>query len=155
MNHDGPGSAEVTDAEALQYLFSQPKGTPMSLQHMLAAMAAADATVAAGGYGPDSGRFGAIMAAVVGLTSVTIGGLALARSAGRIGNGNGRVGAIAALATGLIGVVLSVLHLGNSTGGFGTGNGRAGAIVALVVGLAGMNLGGLALARSRTANHGE
>lgn len=121
----------------------------MSLHHLLAAMATADVTVAAGGYGPDSGRFGAIVAAVVGLTSVAIGGLALARSTDRVGRGNRRVGAIAALVFGLVGVVLSVLHLANSTGGFGTGDGRAGAIVALVVGLVGMNLGGLALARSR------
>lgn len=85
------------------------------------------------------------MAAVVGLISLVIGGLALAR----IGNRNGRVVAIVALVLGLIGVVLSVVHLGSSTGGFGTGGGRAGAIVALVLGLVGTSLGGLALARSR------
>ena len=95
------------------------------------------------------GRARAIVAAVVGLISLVIGGLALARSAGRIGTGNGRAGAIVALVLGLIGMVLSVVHLGSSTGGFGTGGGRAGAIVALVLGLIGMNLGGLALARSR------
>ncbi len=121
----------------------------MSFHHLFAAMATADVTVAAGGYGPDSGRFGAIVAAVVGLTSVAIGGLALARSTGRIGHGNRQFRAIAALVIGLVGVVLSVVHLANSTGGFGTGNGRAGAMVALVVGLVGMALGGLALARSR------
>jgi hypothetical protein len=96
-----------------------------------------------------TGRARAIVAAVVGLISLVIGGLALARSAGRIGAGNGRAGAIVALALGLIGMVLSVAHLGSSTGGFGTGSGRAGAIVALALGLIGMNLGGLALARSR------
>jgi len=99
--------------------------------------------------GMTSGRAQALVAAVVGLISLVIGGLALARSAGRIGTGNGRVGAIVALVLGLIGIVLSVVHLGNSTGGFGTGGGRTGAIVALVLGLIGMNLGGLALARSR------
>lgn len=88
-----------------------------------------------------SGRARSLVAAVVGLISVIIGGLTLAR--------NGRAGAIVALALGLIGMVLSVVHLGMSTGGFGTGSGRAGAIVALVLGLIGMNLGGLALARSR------
>jgi Family of unknown function (DUF6223) len=96
-----------------------------------------------------SGRARSLVAAVVGLISVVIGGLALARSAGRIGNGNGRAGAMVALALGLIGMVLSVVHLGMSTGGFGTGSGRAGAIVALVLSLVGMNLGGLALARAR------
>ena len=95
------------------------------------------------------GRARALVAAVVGLISLIIGGLALARSAGRLGTGNGRAGAIVALILGLIGIVLSVVHLGTSTGGFGTGGGRAGAIVALVLGLIGVNLGGLALARSR------
>ncbi len=121
----------------------------MSPHYMHTAITAADVTVAAGGYGPDSERFGAILAAVVGLTSVAIGGLALARFTDRIGRANRRAGAIAALVLGLVGVVLSVRHLASSTGGFGTGNGRAGAIVALVVGLIGINLGALALARSR------
>jgi len=97
--------------------------------------------------GITSGRAEALVAAAVGLISLAIGGLALARAAGRIGNGNGRGGAIVALVLGLIGMVLSVVHLGRSTSGFGTGSGRAGAIV--VLGLIGMNLGGLALARSR------
>ena len=99
--------------------------------------------------GITNGRARAIVAAVVGLISLLVGGLALARSAGRIGTGTGRVGAIVALVLGLIGMVLSVVHLGSSTGGFGSGSGRAGAIVALVLALIGMNLGGLALARSR------
>jgi hypothetical protein len=109
-----------------------------------------DFTVGLQVIGSGSGRTGAIVAAVVGLMSVVIGGLALAR-AGRIGSNSGRAGAVVALATGLIGMVLSVLHLATSTGGFGTGSGRAGAIVALVVGQIGINLGGLALARSRRA----
>lgn len=88
-----------------------------------------------------SGRARAVVAAAVGLISVVIGGLAMARAAGRIG--------IVALVSGLIGMVLSVVHLSRSTGGFGTGGGRAGAIVALVLALIGMSLGGLALARSR------
>ena len=45
----------------------------------------------------------------VGLISVVIGGLALARSAGRIGTGNGRLGAIVALVVGLIGMALGGL----------------------------------------------
>jgi catechol 2,3-dioxygenase-like lactoylglutathione lyase family enzyme len=104
---------------------------------------------AGGVVGITKGRARAIVAAVVGLISLFVGGLALARSTGRIGAGNGRAGAIVALALGLIGMVLSVAHLGSSTGGFGTGGGRAGAIVALALGMIGMNLGGLALARSR------
>jgi hypothetical protein len=106
-------------------------------------------TLTDGAIGITNGRARAIVAAVVGLISLVVGGLALARSAGRIGNGGGRAGAIVALVLGLLGIVLSVVHLGTSTGGFGTGGGRAGAIVALVLGLLGLNLGGLALARSR------
>jgi hypothetical protein len=102
-----------------------------------------------------AGRARAMVAAVVGLISVVIGGLALARSAGRLGTGSGRAGAIVALVMGLIGMVLSVVHLGTSTGGFGTGSGRAGAIVALVLGLIGVNLGGLALARSRRSRDAD
>lgn len=108
-----------------------------------------DVAVAPSSTAMTPGRRRAIVGAIVGLISVVIGGLALARAAGRIGNGNGRAGAIAALPLGLLGAVLSVVHLANSTGGFGTGGGRAGAIVGLVLGLIGMNLGGLALARAR------
>jgi hypothetical protein len=114
-------------------------------------IASAEVTSGNVGSGLTPGRRGAIVAAVVGLTSVVIGGLSLARSAGRLGTGNGRAGAIVAAVVGLIGIVLSGLHLANSTGGFGTGSGRAGAIVAIVVGLTGMALGGLTLIRSRRA----
>lgn len=114
----------------------------MSVYHLFAAPAAAH-IFAAGAYGPGSGRFGAIVAGVVGLISVAVGGLALARSAARIGVG--------ALLVGLTGMVLGAWHLVRSADGFGTGNGRAGAIVAVVVALIGMSLGGLALARSRRA----
>lgn len=89
-----------------------------------------------------SGRARAMVIAGVGLISLIIGGLALARA------GSGRAAAIVALVLGLIGVILSVVHLGGSTG-FGTGGGRAGAIVGLVLGLIGTSLGGLAFARSR------
>jgi hypothetical protein len=120
----------------------------MSVYLLFAAPATAH-ILAAGGYGPGSGRFGAIVAGVVGLISVAIGGLALARSAGRVGIA--RSGAIGALVVGLTGMVLGAWHLVRSADGFGTGSGRAGAIVALVVALIGMSLGGLALARSRRA----
>lgn len=89
-----------------------------------------------------SGRARAMVIAGVGLISLIIGGLALARA------GSGRAAAIVALVLGLIGVILSVVHLGGSTG-FGTGGGRAGAIVGLVLALIGTSLGGLAFARSR------
>ena len=101
------------------------------------------------GVGLTPGRLGAIVAAVVGLSSVVIGGLSLARSAGRFGSGNGRTGAIVAAVVGLIGIVLAGLHLANSTGGFGTGSGRAGAIVAIVLSLIGVAVAGRTLVRSQ------
>jgi len=112
------------------------------------AAAADDLQPAASVYAMSSGRLGAIVAALVGLIGVVIGGLAL-RSAGRIGTGSGRSGAIVALVAGLIGMALGGLVVATADGGIGTGNGLGGGIVALVVGLIGMALGGLALARSR------
>jgi hypothetical protein len=100
-----------------------------------------------------AGRARALIGAVVGLISLVIGGLALARPSGPIGSGNGRAAAMVPLVLGLIGVLLSVMHLG-SAGGFGTGGGRAGAIVALVLSLIGMSLGGLAMARSHRPRTG-
>ncbi|MBS4172163.1 DUF6223 family protein [Bacillus sp. FJAT-49736] len=100
-------------------------------------------------YGLTPGRIKTIVAAVVGLISVVIGGLSLTRFANRFNSCNRRAGAIVALIVGLIGIVLAGLHLVNSTGGFGTGNGRAGAIVAIVIGLTGMVLAGLTLVRYR------
>jgi hypothetical protein len=102
--------------------------------------------IAAGDVGLGSGRLLPSVAAVAGLISVVIGGLALARSR-RVGNT--RVGAIVAAVLGLISLVIGGLHAVNSAGGFGTGNGLAGAIVAMVVGLIGIVLAALALARSR------
>lgn len=136
----------------------------MSVRHLLAAAAAAllggfalatpaaahvsVQPTAASVYDMSSGRLGAFVAALVGLTGVVIGGLVLARS-GRFGTGNGGSGAVVALAAGLISMAVGGLVVATSDGGLGTGNGLGGAIVALVVGLIGMVLGGLALARSR------
>jgi Family of unknown function (DUF6223) len=127
-------------------------GALMSVRLVLAAPAVAHISVqpaAASVYTLSAGRLGASLAAVLGLTGVVIGGLALARPAGRFGTGSGRLGAIVALAAGLIAMALGGLVVAASDGGIGTGNGLAGAFVALVVGLIAMVLGGLALARSR------
>ncbi|CAG7628499.1 hypothetical protein PAESOLCIP111_03025 [Paenibacillus solanacearum] len=109
----------------------------------------AEATSGNIGYGLTPGRLKTLVAAVVGLISVVIGGLSLVRSSGRFGTGNGRAGAIVAIGAGLFGIVLAGLHLVKTTGGFGTGNGRAGAIVAIGMGLLGIVLAGITLARSR------
>jgi uncharacterized protein DUF6223 len=118
----------------------------MSVSHVLVEPAASQLYVAIGGYSIGSGRTVPSVAAVVGLISVIIGGLALARPAGRAARG-----AIVVLAMALVSVIIGGLHTANSAGGLGTGNGLAGAIVAVVLGLIGMVLGGLVLARSRRA----
>ena len=118
----------------------------------LAAPAAAhvsDQPAAATVYTMSPGRIGAIVAAVVGLIGVVIGGLALSRSAGRISTANGRRGAVVALVLGPIGLVVGGLVVATADGGLGTGNGLGGGIVAMMVGLIGMALGGLALTRYR------
>lgn len=125
----------------------------MSVRSVLAAPAAAHASiqpVAAGVSDMSPGRLGAIVAALLGLAGVVIGGRALARSAGRPGaGGTGRNGAVVATLAGLIAMALGGLVVATSDGGLGTGNGLGGAYVALIVGLIGTVLGGLALARPR------
>jgi uncharacterized YccA/Bax inhibitor family protein len=92
------------------------------------------------------GRAEAILPAVLGLISVIVGWLTLARSARRIQQV--RMGAIVGLVMGLIDIILSGMHLVR-TSSIGTGSGRLGAIVALVFGLIGIVLGAQALVRSR------
>lgn len=126
-------------------------GAALFAVFVLAAPAAAHASTqptAVGVTYMSAGRLGATVAAVVALTGVVVGGLALARPAGRFGTGSGPRGAIVALAAGLSGMALGGLVVATSDGGIGTGNGLGGAIVALLVGLVAMVLGGLALARS-------
>ncbi|WP_188190472.1 DUF6223 family protein [Nonomuraea sp. SYSU D8015] len=134
----------------------------MSVRHLLAIAAATLlgivglATPAAahvlvqpvGAYTLTSGRLWTVVAALLGLPGVVIGGLALARSAGRIGTG-GRRGAIVALIAGLACTVIGGLVVAAAEGGPGTGYGIVGGYVNLVIGLIAMVLGGLALARSR------
>jgi hypothetical protein len=118
----------------------------MSALHLLAA----DVSVAAG-YELGTGRLVPTSAAVVGLISVVIGWLALARS-GRFSTGNKRARAIVSLVAGLISVIVGGLHGVNAAGGLGTGNGLAGAVIAVVLGLIGIVIGGVALARSRVTS---
>lgn len=103
----------------------------------------------ASAYTLTAGRLWSLVAALLGLAGVVIGGLALARAAGRIGTGTGRRGAIMALVAGLAGAVIGGLVVAAADGGPGTGYGIVGGFVALVVGLIAMVLGGLVLARSR------
>lgn len=114
----------------------------MSALHLLAL----DASIAATGYELGVGRTVPTVAALLGLTSVIVGALALARSRR---TGTGRTGMIVALVLGPISLIVGGIHGANAAGGLGTGNGLAGAIFAVALGLIGMVLSGLALARSR------
>lgn len=102
----------------------------------------------ASAYTVTAGRLWSVVATLVGLTGVVIGGLALARS-GRFGTDTGRTGGLVALVAGLAGAAIGGLVVAAAEGGPGTGYGIVGGFVALAVGLLGMVLGGLALARSR------
>ncbi len=95
-----------------------------------------------------AGRFWSLVAALIGLAGVVVGGLALARPASRIGTR--RRGAIAALAAGLAGVIIGGLVVAGADGGPGSGSGIVGGFLAVVIGLIGTALGGTALGRCRT-----
>ncbi len=136
----------------------------MSVRHLLAAGAVAPIGVlgfatpaaahvlvqptAASAQAMTPGRLWSLVAALLGLAGVVIGGMAL-RSAGRIGNGNGRNGATVALVVGLTGTAIGGLVVAAADGGPGTGYGMVGGVMAVVVGLIAVVLGGLALARAR------
>lgn len=134
----------------------------MSVRHLLAAGAVAPIGVlgfatpaaahvfvqptAASAYAVTPGRLWSLVAALLGLAGVVIGGMAL-RSAGRICKG--RNGATVALVVGLTGTVIGGLVVAAADGGPGTGYGIVGGFMAVVVGLIAIVLGGLALARAR------
>ena len=99
-------------------------------------------------YGATPRRLWATAVALLALTSVIVGGLALRRSVRRVGN-HGRTGAIGALAMGAVAAANGGLNLAVAQGGPGTGNGVVGGAVALVLGVVAIILGGLAIARSR------
>ncbi|WP_283136237.1 DUF6223 family protein [Rhizohabitans arisaemae] len=100
-------------------------------------------------YTLTAGRLWSLVAALLGLAGVVIGGVALARATGRFGTGTGRRGAIVALATGLVCTVIGGLVVAAAEGGPSTGYGIVGGFVDLGIGLIAVVLAGLALARSR------
>ena len=136
----------------------------MSIHHLLTASGAGllavvgSATPAAvqllvpltgpGAYALTAGRFWSLVAALLALAGVVVGGLALARPASRIGTGPR--GASAALAAGLAGVIIGGLVVAGADGGPGSGSGIVGGFLAVVIGLIGTALGGTALGRCRT-----
>ncbi|MFE5485217.1 DUF6223 family protein [Streptomyces sp. NPDC056527] len=123
----------------------------MSVRFLLAAPEAAHVAfqpLAASVSTMSAGRLIAVVAGLVGLTGVVIGGLAL-RSVGRTDAVSGRSRPAVALGAGLIAIALGGLVVATSDSGIGTGNGRGGAFVALAVGMISIILGGMARTRSR------
>jgi hypothetical protein len=102
-----------------------------------------------GAYTMTAGRLWSLVAILLGLAGVVVGGLALARSAGRIRIGDARIGAVVALVAALACTVIGGLVVAAAEGGPGTGYGIVGGCVALVVGPAGAVVGWLALTRAR------
>lgn len=106
--------------------------------------------LAADTYGLTAGRFWSLVAALIGLAGVVIGGLVVAR-ARRLNPGFRRRGPVVALSAGLVGMAVGGLVVAAAEGGPGTGYGIVGGYAALVVGLIAVVLGGLALTRARRA----
>jgi hypothetical protein len=103
-------------------------------------------------YDMSAGRFGATLAAVLGLIGIVISGRALARSRGRgRANSDGPGGAAVAIALGSIGIVVGGLIVATADDEVGSGNGLGGAFVAIVLGLIAIVLGGLARSAGRRA----
>ncbi len=112
-------------------------------------LALAPTRPAADAYTLTAGRSWSLVAALLGVAAVVVGGVALARAAGRTGTGPWRRGAITAVAGGSAGALIGGLVVAAAEGGPGTGGGVVGGAAALAVGLLGAVLGGLALNRSR------
>ncbi|GAA0252534.1 DUF6223 family protein [Cryptosporangium japonicum] len=94
-------------------------------------------------YGLTTGRLVSSTAAVIALTGVVLGAVALRRS--------GRLTAASALAAGGTGVLAGGFVVATADGGPGSGSGIVGGVVALVLGLTAALLGGLARRRARSA----
>ena len=98
--------------------------------------------------GMTSARAAALLSVGIGLISVVLGGVALARATGRLKTGSSLALSVVALLLGFIGISVSGVLLATSAG-IGTGGGSLGAIVAFLLSLIGAALGGVALAGSR------
>lgn len=118
----------------------------MSVRYLIAHVMVEPTTTSA--YTMTAGRLWSVVAALIGLAGVVVGGLVLARSR-RAGTGTGKNGANVAIVAGLAGALIGGVVVATADSGPGTGSGIVGAFVALVVGLVAMILGGLTLARSR------
>ena len=125
----------------------------MSIGHPFVAAAVARVLIypaAVSAYTLTTGRLWAIVATLLALAGVVIGGRALAQPTARSGRGKQR--AILALVVGLAGALIGGLVVAAADGGPGTGYGIVGGFVGLVIGLIALILGALALARSRRSN---
>lgn len=116
----------------------------MSVQHLLATT---HVMAQSSGAYLTAGRFWSLVAVLLGLVGVIVGGRALARSR-RVGVA--RRNAVVALVAGMAGTGIAGVVVAAAEGGPGTGYGIVGGFMGLVVGLVAMVLAGLAL-RRRTA----
>jgi hypothetical protein len=94
-------------------------------------------------------RLWASTAALLGLTGVIAGGLAVFRSTTDFTTTSVRFAASVAFGAGLLAAVNGGLNLALANGGPGTGNGVVGGAAAFVLGLIALALGGRALTHSR------
>ena len=113
----------------------------MSVQHLLATT---HVLAQPSGAYLTAGRLWALVAVLLGVAGVVVGGLALARSRRA---GAGRRNAVVALVAGLAGTGIGGAVVAAAEGGPGTGYGIVGGFMGLVVGLVAMVLAGLALRR--------
>ena len=94
-----------------------------------------------------AGRATAIVAALLGLVGVVVGGLTLSRSRRQNQTGTGHRRGLLAMSAGAISIVLGLVVVATADGGLGTGNGLGGALVAVLIGVASTVLGGRVLFR--------
>jgi hypothetical protein len=130
----------------------QIKEQKMSIPFVVTAATVALVTLppmAVSTYALTAGRFWSLVAGLVAVVGVVLGGVALARSAGRVGGTAGQRLSITGLGAGLTGAVIGGLVVGAADGGPGTGYGIVGGFMALAIGLVAMGVSGLALIRAR------
>lgn len=95
-----------------------------------------------------AGRVGSILASLMALAGIAIGGLALSRSRGeRIADLLG--GGATSVALGAAALAIGGLVVATSDPELGNGSGRGGAYVAIVLGIVAAAVGGVARARRR------
>ncbi|MFE5319293.1 DUF6223 family protein [Paenibacillus sp. NPDC056579] len=100
-------------------------------------------------YGFTPARIKILVTVVMGLGSVGIAWLSLARASDRSGKGNWRIATLVAIALALIAFFIAGPHFAYTTGDIGSGNGRGGAAFAVILSIITIVLSGMAWFASR------